>query len=71
MKKQYKKEYLDVRNFDELPLFAQRVRKLLDFYCISAATLSERTGISPSVIKKYLNEDVDVGIKICAGLQTP
>ena len=63
MKKQYKKEYLDVRNFDELPLFAQRVRKLLDFYCISAATLSERTGISPSVIKKYLNEDVDVGIK--------
>ena len=63
MKKQYKKEYLDVRNFDELPLFAQRVRKLLDFYCISAATLSEKTGISPSVIKKYLNEDVDVGIK--------
>lgn len=62
-KSDYKKEYLDIRDFSSLPILAQRIRKLLDFYGASASALSKETGISQSVIKKYLNEDVDIGIK--------
>lgn len=62
-KSEYRKEYLDVRNFSSLPILAQRIRKLLDFYGASASSLAEETGISQSVIKKYLNEDVDIGVR--------
>lgn len=47
--------------WDNLPILAQRIRILLERDGITANQLGEQTGISSSVMKGYLEKEVDIG----------
>lgn len=47
--------------WDALPILAQRIRILLERDSITANQLGEKTGISSSVIKSYLEKRIDIG----------
>lgn len=57
------KTYKDMSELEwnELPILARRIRTLLERNKITANQLCEKTGISSSVMKSYLEKQVDIG----------
>ncbi len=72
MPKRVSKDYInDVENFNELPIYSQRIRYYLDEHSLTAKELNEKAGFSspnvvPSLIKGSRELSLDAAKKLCA-----
>lgn len=71
MPKRVSKDYInDVENFNELPIYSQRIRYYLDEHSLTAKDLNEKAGFSspnvvPSLIKGSRELSLDAAKKLC------
>ena len=71
MPKRVSKDYInDVEDFNELPIYSQRIRYYLDEHSLTAKDLNEKAGFSspnvvPSLIKGSRELSLDAAKKLC------